>query len=255
MQRIGDLTLREASRAVSRYNPFLITVVAIALIAMLVPGDDHEPVEGGMVQDRPADGAQPDPSQPGAATVDDEANDVEATDASLADEGDHRSMEPERGAPREHQPTAMADVDAWAEEDAIDAPDCDPDTGRMKIPSVYAPQCVPRFIGDPPGSDHPGVDEETIRVVVYEGEQDDQARAMLTAQGWDAASADDVHADIEEYAEIFESHLETYGRKIDLHFFEATGGGDEEARADAIYVAEELNAFISLGGAVSARLL
>ncbi|MBK5222193.1 MAG: hypothetical protein JJE52_04820 [Acidimicrobiia bacterium] len=63
-------------------------------------------------------------------------------------------------------------IAAWEAADPMDAPDCDPDTGRIMVPSVYAPDCVPLWPdgADNGGATHRGVTADEIVVAVYEEE-------------------------------------------------------------------------------------
>ncbi len=47
-------------------------------------------------------------------------------------------------------------------------PNCDTETGRIKLPTVYAPPCVEPFDGDNGGATTPGVTADEILIVRYE---------------------------------------------------------------------------------------
>lgn len=124
---------------------------------------------------------------------------------------------------------------------------CDTETGRISIPSLYAPPCVPRYDGDNGGSTYTGVSEDEIKVVLYVPQGESDLRAVLQ-------NALDDPAYIEEsgyaYLEMLNDVFETYGRQVVVERFDATGAMDDEvaARSDAIRIAEEIKPFASIGG-------
>ncbi|MEP6622842.1 MAG: hypothetical protein ABJC79_00215, partial [Acidimicrobiia bacterium] len=73
--------------------------------------------------------------------------------------------------------------------------------------------------------------------------------AALQRSGSDESLAAEA-ATVKAYDEFFESHYETYGRKVNLVVLKASGAPDDDAsaRADAIKVATEIKAFASFGG-------
>ena len=140
---------------------------------------------------------------------------------------------------------------------------CDPtrsynDTGttlaRLAIPSVYAPPCVPVWGGNRPwraagggtftdngGATAPGVSAETVKVVFYLAAEQDIAKQLEqfgVIDGQDAA-IDGVRGLVE-----MSNHLyETYGRRVEVVPFHATGDGrsPSAARADAVRVVEHFS--------------
>jgi hypothetical protein len=128
-------------------------------------------------------------------------------------------------------------------------PNCDPATGRIKVPSVYAPPCVAPPTAGNGGATWTGVTKNTIVVAVYQGAPDLLAQATLAAGGSSDTSAQTA-ATLQDYVTFFESHYQTWGRKIRLVNVDASGGvaDDAAAKADAIRVATEIKAFASFGG-------
>jgi hypothetical protein len=129
-------------------------------------------------------------------------------------------------------------------------PNCDPATGRVKIPSVYAPPCVQPFKGKNGGGTSQGVTGDAIKIVVYTG---DPAKDPLLAGQLRAAGASlDVSA-IQDtwrgYIDIYNELFEFYGRKIEAEYFVGTGPGSDSAaaKADAIAIADK-KPFAVLGG-------
>ncbi len=126
------------------------------------------------------------------------------------------------------------------------SPGCDRSTGRLKVPSVYAPPCVPVYRGPNGGSTWQGVTGSTINVVAYQAPPGDLTSAITGATNTPAQS----FATEQGYVQMFNNILELYGRRVNLIDFNATGTSDDSVagRADAITVAEQLHAFASIGG-------
>jgi hypothetical protein len=121
-------------------------------------------------------------------------------------------------------------------------PNCDTTTGRVKIPSVYAPPCVAPFTGKNGGGTSQGVTDNEIKVVVY---NTDPAKDPLVAGQLRAAGAEVNLGSIQDtwqgYADIYNRLFELYGRKLSLEFFTGTGPSSDTAaaKADAIAIAEK----------------
>lgn len=121
---------------------------------------------------------------------------------------------------------------------------CDPDTGRVAIPSVYAPPCVAPRPGVDGGATSPGVTATEITIVNYEYADDDLA-ASLQAQ-LDPPEA--RRATNQKLTEMLEARFETWNRKVKVVEFKGTGSDETSARADAVKVADEIGAFASING-------
>jgi hypothetical protein len=130
-------------------------------------------------------------------------------------------------------------------------PECDPVTGRLAVPTRYAPPCVPP-VAQNGGATYQGVTGDTITVAVYINRLDPAAQALLTAAGFND-SDEDMKATYQSYGDYFEHHYQTWGRKVKLVFVEPSGADDDDsaARADAIRVATEIKAFASWGGPIA----
>jgi hypothetical protein len=129
-------------------------------------------------------------------------------------------------------------------------PTCDATTGRMKLPTVYAPPCVQPFTGKNGGATSPGVTGNAVKVVVWVGDpaKDPVLAGQIIAAG---ASLDTntIKATWQGYVDVYNSALELYGRKIDVEFFDGTGSGADTAAAksDAIAIADK-KPFAVMGG-------
>ncbi|MCB1039753.1 MAG: ABC transporter substrate-binding protein [Acidimicrobiales bacterium] len=121
---------------------------------------------------------------------------------------------------------------------------CDLKTGRVKIPSTYAPPCVVAPEGVEGGATYRGVTADTIKVVAYEPADDD-----LSASLQDQSDTPDQARDTRnKLIEMMASTYETWGRKIEVVPMKGSGSDETSARADAVKVAEEIKAFASIGG-------
>jgi hypothetical protein len=100
-------------------------------------------------------------------------------------------------------PPALASFEG---EDPLDAPDCDPETGRLAIPTLFAPNCVPLWPDDRDngGATSPGVTEDEIIVARYVAQEDESATAIT-----DEIAGEDAPTD-EENAEYRAKVLEYY---------------------------------------------
>jgi hypothetical protein len=147
--------------------------------------------------------------------------------------------------------TGTAAGGAAVEVGLLPDPQCDPVTGRLAVPTRYAPPCVPTVAGNG-GATYQGVTGETITVAVYINRLDPAAQALLTAAGFND-SEEDMKATYRSYVDYFEHHYQTWGRKVKLVFVDPSGADDDDAaaRADAIRVATEIKAFASWGGPIA----
>lgn len=142
---------------------------------------------------------------------------------------------------------------------------CDTATGRIMMPSVYAVPCVPAWDGDKPwldrdGNEHadnggatsPGVTADEIVVAYYiPGPQDLLGLAESLGVFDGAAERTKLVQDLNTMAN---ATYETYGRRVVIKPFQASGDGRNpaQARADARRVAEDMGAFASIGGPTQA---
>lgn len=122
---------------------------------------------------------------------------------------------------------------------------CDPTTGKLSMPSIYAPPCVPAFAGANGGATGQGVTGSTITVVYYQPPPGDLAAQFEGAQGNPATNL----ATAQNYVAMFNRVAPLYGRHVNLVAYNATGTSTDAvaARADAIRVAQQIHAFASIG--------
>ncbi len=123
---------------------------------------------------------------------------------------------------------------------------CDPTTGRIRFPSVYAPPCVPEPTGSNGGATSQGVTASAIKVVYYTAPPGD----LTSAISGNLDTPEAVAASVKQYIRLFEATFETYGRKVEIIPMTGSGVSTDEtaARADAVKVATQIKAFASIGG-------
>ena len=127
---------------------------------------------------------------------------------------------------------------------------CDTATGNLAIQWFFAPECHAPFDGDNGGDTSRGVTGDSIKVVLYQGPDDDPIIKYLA----DAVSVQDTNAQAEQTARdmlgMFEGFYELYGRGIELEAYVSTGLANDEvtARADAVRIAEDFEPFVVFGG-------
>jgi hypothetical protein len=197
---------------VQRYGPLTAIVVAIALVAVLVTKAGNEGVN------QAAGGARATVGAAGAA-----------------------------GAPAE-MPISYDKAKAEGRERSITWVDnCDPATGRIKVPTVYAPPCVPRFTGDNGGATGTGVTADKITVVYYLAPENGD---ILAALAGNLDSRDATKETVSKFVEMLNATMATYGRKVDLVFFEAKAAANDAlaARAEAQEVIDKYKPFASING-------
>lgn len=194
-------------RRARRWGPFVVVVILVVAVVAVFRGGSGNDVPGG-----------------GELVTDREA---------LARSG---PMTPLRA---ELEGMALEEID-WG-------PTCDPDTERIKLPTVYAPPCVEPHRGDNGGSTSMGITEDTIKLILYIPKED-MFTTMISGQGAEFDPEDTIQA-AEDLVSLFNQMFETYGRQVELEVFRATGASSDlaQAQADAIAIAEK-EPFAVLGG-------
>ncbi|HEX6236012.1 MAG TPA: hypothetical protein VFZ68_02400, partial [Acidimicrobiales bacterium] len=198
-------------RAARRYGPFAAIAVVVAAVAIAFGG-------GGDGDDG----------------VDSGAGDGAASREELIRSG---PMTPER-------------AELEGAEDVDFGPNCDTETGRLRLPSALAPPCVEPFEGDNGGATSPGVTEDTVKIVYYQTDPDLDPLTMATAAGAGAQiDPESARRTIRGFVDLYNQTFETYGRTVEVEVFVGNGPGDDEAaaRADAIEIAEK-EPFAVIGG-------
>jgi hypothetical protein len=126
---------------------------------------------------------------------------------------------------------------------ALNGPNCDPQTKRVKIVYAYLPPCVAPFAkgADNGGSTMPGVTKRTIKVVVYTGIPADQAPESASAMGMGQLATNfstglpgTIEDAIHDTTAAVGHPLETWGRTIEYQYLTRTGTDEAAQRADAV---------------------
>jgi hypothetical protein len=127
-------------------------------------------------------------------------------------------------------------------------PRCDHKTGRLEMPTVYAPPCVPlpKAGAGNGGATTNGVTADTINVVYYQPQPGGLTSVIQGAAGSPAQGL----ATVQAYVAMFNRVFEMYGRHVNLIPFTASGADADPvaAHADAITVAQQDHAFASING-------
>jgi hypothetical protein len=176
---------------------------------------------------------------------DDDGDDEAATDGATASEEELIASGPMTWQKAELE-GEIGDID-WG-------PNCDTETGKVKLVSIYAPPCVEPFEGDNGGATSPGVTADTIKVVEYIADPALDPLTIATVRGAGAEINPESAAEtVQGFADLYNRLYETYGRRVEIEVYTGTGAGDdlEAARADAIAIAEK-DPFIVIGGPAQA---
>ena len=210
----SDQPTNDRSRQLKRYGPLaIIAVIAIVILVVVV-------VAGG---------------------GDDDPEDVTGGGGSTRP---RPSGGPE-GAVSFDEATEAGNVDDYT------FPNCDTETGKVAMPFYFVQQCF-ADVEDNGGETSRGVTADTIKVGVYVAQEDDPVINYITQ----AINNDDTNAQVKDtyqgYADMFNEMYQTYGRKVELEFIDASGGAQDEeaARADAVRADEDLGVFAVWGGPV-----
>lgn len=206
----------ETSKALRRYGPVvgILVIIAIVAVAVVVSGGDDSESAGGDDGGGASDG--------GGYTVE-------------------TAWGEEVTLPEHVIPFAVAEREGLD----VDWPDtCDTERGQGAVPTYFAPDCYVPFEGDNGGATEVGVTEDTIKVVLYKGQEGDPIiEAVAGAVTNDTPS--EVVETYERYLPYFQEYYETYGREVELIVYEGTGNAIDEvaARADAVKIAQEIKPF------------
>ncbi|MFZ6004772.1 MAG: hypothetical protein ACOYXM_12675 [Actinomycetota bacterium] len=218
----------------NRYRPYIAIVLAVLALVWFLPGGagrGNLATAGGPLVTTP-DGrvVSGDPDQPGSAVTAADGSGVGGTSGT----GGTGTGSGSTGGPGQPLAPPAGGV----------GPDCDLATGRIKVPTIYAPPCVSPFSGDNGGSTYQGVTKDTITVTYFQPEVNPAVDAALTAAGANNTPAEQA-ATMRAYVDYFNKHYETYGRQVKLIVRQGSGDTEDDAvgRADALAIATEDKAF------------
>ena len=223
-----------SSSNLKKWGPIAAIALVIAVVVGLVvvsAGDDDEDAS-----DPTTPATEPSGTDAPAETTPEETTPGETTP-------------PDAGGGEIVYPLSFSDAEDQGIEVAWDER-CDTDTGNLAIKWFFAPECYAPFEGDNGGATARGVTADSIKVVLYQGPDDDPIINYLS----DAVAVDDTNAESEQTARnmlgMFEEFYELYGRSVDFEAYVSTGLANDEvtARADAVRIAEDFEPFVVLGG-------
>ncbi|HZI40014.1 MAG TPA: hypothetical protein VFF24_17085, partial [Acidimicrobiia bacterium] len=103
----------------------------------------------------------------------------------------------------------------------LPSPACDPATGRLAVPSRFAPPCVASAASNG-GATWAGVTATTVTVAVYLARGGVASQALAAAAG-NRDTPDEVSATYRSFTDYFERHYQTWGRRLRLVFVTPSG--------------------------------
>ncbi|MBS1837098.1 MAG: hypothetical protein JST64_05315, partial [Actinobacteria bacterium] len=127
---------------------------------------------------------------------------------------------------------------------------CDTGTGVLAIPIFPAPQCYKPFTGDNGGATTTGVSKDSVKIVVYLPQQNDPVLSFIYKQIGNSDTPTQIFDSYQGYNKLLSTYYETYGRKVDLVRYDATGTIQDEvaATSDAETIARDIKPFAVIGG-------
>jgi len=129
-------------------------------------------------------------------------------------------------------------------------PDCDTETGRLKVPINNRFPCVEPWQdgADNGGATAQGVTADEITVALYKGQPDPLQQALVEDAGGNT-DPNAVNQTALDYLSMLEQVVETYGRTLNVVTVEATGGpADAIAAATDAQKVIDLKPFAAIGG-------
>ena len=228
-------------RNLRRWGPIgLVVTIALVVGGILLFDDDA---------DAPGDTASTDTTPSVATEV---AETVPVTEPVPTEPGSVVATTPATEAPAvDDVPVVLSFSDAEAAGIEVEWGErCDTTTGRLAVVDYFASECYAPFTGDNGGETEQGVTADTVKIVLYQGPEDDFIIRYIT----DALSIDETNeqeaATVQGMIDYFEAYYETYGRSVELIPYESSGIANDEvaARADAVRIAEEIQPFMVWDG-------
>jgi hypothetical protein len=129
---------------------------------------------------------------------------------------------------------------------------CNVPTGTLKYPSFFAAACYAPFTGNNGGTTTQGVTASTIKVAYYVPQATDPILNYIESAIKDTATNAQNIQTMQDWVTFYNHFFETYGRKVVLVPFTATGVSDDpvSARADAVTIATNIKPFAVWGGPI-----
>ena len=129
--------------------------------------------------------------------------------------------------------------------EALDNPNCDPETRRIRLYSVFRVPCVKKVKAeDNGGATSRGVTRDAIKVVMVTAADPNSVPKdpSIAAQNGvnQATGITGIYADaVRDANELYVSVYETYGRELDIEIYTRTGIDEASMRADALAIVEK----------------
>jgi hypothetical protein len=243
MDNWKELTLGDVARGFTRYRPFILAVVAVLMVTLALP-DDKRPTD---TSEFAGSGRQLDVAGQRQTRGDAE---LSTTPTSVDQFGNVVTFDDAGNVVGGSETTETTGVEAV--NPASFGPDCDPSTGRVRIPISTAPPCMPTFSGSNGGATASGVTAKEIKVVYYQPQADPAVTAALTAAGANN-SEPEQEATVRDYVDLFNKHFQMYGRHVVIEVKHGSGKTDDDAaaRADAVDIATRAKPFAVFGSPTS----
>lgn len=236
MNQWQTITLGDIARGFTRYRPFILSVAAMFAIAVLLPGEQAAEPETNVLGTTNRAGLP--------------VEEVAATDGTTVDTGVASTDPGGTAATARAAATRKAAgvVDGPLALPVDVGPDCDPATGRLRVPARTAPPCTPFTKRDNGGATAQGVSRDSVTVVLYQPVADPATTAALTAAGANN-SLEDYATTFKDYVDYFNHHYQTYGRTVKVIVKPGSGKDtdDAAAKADAIDIATSIKPFAVFG--------
>jgi len=252
-----NVTLADIAKGFARYRPFIAVLAGVILVAAFMPGQSRGPSD---VTASELDAALGTTQTTVAGDAADAGGDIASTDGTTVDGATTAGVTggggtvgtggPARSASTGGSTAGATSGGGATSTGAQPVPagtgaDCDPATGRIRIPTKFAAPCKPIVAkAQNGGATSFGVTADEITIVWYRGVADPAVTAALTAAGA-ADQREDVDHTVQQYADILTHHFNLYGRKIKFHIHngDAKAEDDAQGRADAKAVVDKYKPF------------
>lgn len=238
--RADERPLSPRGRALRGYGPLVVVALVFALMATLAPTVDIPDASRTTAQGTGGPGGSAGSSGSGSTSAGGTTGGTSGTDGTSGTTGTSGTDPSQRRIVEEGQV-----VEGCGEQE-------------KQVPGdPYSPPCV-AFEGDNGGATHRGVTEDKITVSYRVLDEKGFSQTLAALAGAQIADdPEDVQRTVSAYADYFNERFQFYGRELDIAYFpgrgsstdELLGGGQAEAQADALHVAQTEQAFIHMNGA------
>ncbi|MEX0768659.1 MAG: hypothetical protein WD029_09325 [Microthrixaceae bacterium] len=129
---------------------------------------------------------------------------------------------------------------------------CDTSKGVLALPVTPPPACYAPYEGPDGGASSTGVTAESIKAVVYTAQENDPVLSFVYSQIGNDETPTQVFETYEGFNELLATYFETYGRRVEVVRYSATGPASDPvaATSDAETIARDIKPFVVLGGPI-----